>query len=231
MKIHILQHIEFEKPGYILNWAKRNGHELIITKFFEAFKVPFQKNIDLLIIMGGPMSIYDEEEHTWLVEEKIYIREMIRAGKKVLGICLGSQFIADALDAEVFTNEYKEIGWFGMDRNPNLPHELKSVFPKRINAFHWHGQSYKLPEDAINLYSSEATVNQGFIYDDRVIALQFHLEITSEIIEDLCEYCSSDIDGSKYVQSVEELKSNTSEFDKNKKILFGVLNYLEGVGK
>ena len=113
MNIHCFQHIAFETPGTILDWAKQNNHAVTYTYFFaEGYLIPSLNNIDLLIIMGGFMNVEEEEKFPFLIEEKQFIKRAIEAGKKVIGICLGSQLIAAALGSNVYQSKEKEIGFF-----------------------------------------------------------------------------------------------------------------------
>ena len=108
MKIHFIQHVAFEYPGYLLHWAQQEQHEISFTKIFETVSFPTVENFDMLIVMGGPMGVYEEEKYHWLKEEKIFIKHAIDAKKKVLGICLGSQLVAEALGAKVYQHTIKE---------------------------------------------------------------------------------------------------------------------------
>ena len=112
MKIHYLQHVPFEGPGYIEAWASAAGHSLSRTPIYDGTPPPPPESYDWLIILGGPMSIHDEQEHPWLVSEKRYIRRVVESGKPVLGICLGAQHLAEALGARVYPNREREVGWF-----------------------------------------------------------------------------------------------------------------------
>jgi GMP synthase-like glutamine amidotransferase len=106
VKIHCIQHVEFETLGTISEWIEKRKHYLSTTRLHENEYFPKMEDLDLLIIMGGPMNIYEHEKYPWLGEEKKFIKEVISAGKAVIGICLGAQLIADILKAEVFKNDY-----------------------------------------------------------------------------------------------------------------------------
>lgn len=185
MNIHYLQHVPFEGLGYIETWLIENNHEISLTRFYEPdYSLPSASEIDALIVMGGPMGVYDTEKHHWLEEEKALIKACLQAGKKVLGICLGAQLIADCLGAHINTAPHKEIGWF-----PVIPTEdskeqswLYELFQQNPVVFHWHGDRFEIPAGCLNLLSSEANTNQAFSYDENVIGLQFHLEVTAETI-------------------------------------------------
>ena len=185
-------------------------------------------DIDWLIVMGGPMGIYDEENYPWLCAEKRFIKEAIDSEKIVLGICLGAQLIADVLGAKVYRNEHREIGWYKINRRPETDNTILSkAIPEQIEVFHWHGDTFDIPDDATALAESEACKNQGFILHDRVVAFQFHLETTLESATALIQNCRNDLDGSQYVQSEEEMLSNTQRFSTINQVMFSVLNALE----
>jgi GMP synthase-like glutamine amidotransferase len=178
--------------------------------------------------MGGPMGVYDELQYPWLTEEKTFIRRSIDAGKIVLGICLGAQLIANALGAVVFKNPYREIGWFPIERQLNANESaMADIFPETLEVFHWHGDTFEIPQGAKLLASSEGCRNQGFIIDSRVLGLQFHLETTSESAGALIQNCGAELDGSKYVQSAAEIMSDKSRFLRINAIMYSLLEKLE----
>lgn len=199
MRAHYLQHVIFEGLGSIEAWLQKEGFEITSTKFYESTTLPEVDEFDLLIVMGGPMSVNDEERYPWLRIEKQFIKESISAGKAVLGICLGAQLIANALGESVFPNRRKEIGWFPIH---SVESDNKSCFsfPKSIEVFHWHGETFDLPETATLLASSEACKNQAFQLGTSTIGLQFHLETTPESAKAIVDNCSQELLPSIYVQ-------------------------------
>jgi GMP synthase-like glutamine amidotransferase len=177
--------------------------------------------------MGGPMSVHDEEKFPWLAKEKEFIRQAVDAGKTVLGICLGSQLVSAALGAGVYKNKEKEIGWFDIEltsfaQSGNLFFEMGN----RLKVFHWHGDTFDLPKNAIHLASSEGCKNQAYIYKDKVLALQFHLEPTWELLLEMIEGGREELLPGKYVQTEEELLKNKQLIESNRKVLFTLLNRL-----
>jgi GMP synthase (glutamine-hydrolysing) len=203
-------------------------HELSSTHFYLGDSIPSIHEFDWLIVMGGPMGVYDELQYPWLTEEKIFIRRSIDAGKIVLGICLGAQLIANALGAVVFKNPYREIGWFPIERQLIANESaMADIFPETLEVFHWHGDTFEIPQGAKLLASSEGCRNQGFIIDNRVLGLQFHLETTSESAGALIQNCGAELDGSKYVQSAAEIQSDESRFLKINGIMRSLLEKLE----
>ncbi|HEM49201.1 MAG TPA: type 1 glutamine amidotransferase, partial [Caldithrix sp.] len=196
MHIHYIQHVPFEGLGSIEPTLIKKGYSISVIRIYKDDPLPVVSEIDWLIVLGGPMGVLDEKKHPWLKTEKKFIRDTIQAGKIVLGICLGSQLIAEALGAKVYKNKYREIGWFDININPDLNHTLlNGVFPSKTIVFHWHGDTFNIPEGAIPIAASEATPNQGFVFDNRVIALQFHLEITPASAGALIENCRDELDG------------------------------------
>ena len=228
MKIHYLQHVPFEGLGSIESVLKEGGHSISVTRLFSDDPLPDISAFDWLIVMGGPMGIKDEDEYSWLRTEKEFIKKTIQTGKVVLGICLGAQLIAEVLGARVYKNKYREIGWFDINLNPDLNQTLlKGIFPEKCEVFHWHGDTFEIPDKAIPICSSEATPNQGFIFEERVIALQFHLETTSASARALIENCQNELDGSKYVQSEYEIISDVPKFNSINILMSNVIKSIE----
>lgn len=213
MKIHFLQHVHYETPAYLIDWAEANRHEYSITELYKNKNLPGKEEFDFLVVMGGPMNIYEEEKYPWLAEEKKFIRKAIDSGKHVLGICLGSQLIADALGAKVYPNRHKEIGWFPVFKNEFSCFTCTRYLDREIPTFHWHGETFDLPSGTDRLYSSEATPNQGFAYGENVVALQFHWEVKRENIEEWLSHASNDLTPGPYVQSVEQMLKHPDDFD------------------
>lgn len=179
MKIHVLHHVHLSIKHGISTYLDDSLHDINHIYVFEDHTFPDVENIDWLIIMGGPMSANDEAEHPYLIAEKVFIRQVIDAGKTVLGICLGAQLIANALGADVKQNPVSEFGWHTISPSNEIKNTLlANVFKEDMLLFHSHSETFDIPNNAIRIASSEACENQGFIYNNRVIALQFHPEIT-----------------------------------------------------
>jgi GMP synthase-like glutamine amidotransferase len=228
MRIHHLQHVPFEGLGYMESVLKDKGHKLTSTHFYDNQPLPSIDDIDWLIIMGGPMGIYDDQNYPWLQKEKEFIKEAIKSGKIVLGLCLGAQLIADVLGAKVYKNEYKEIGWFDIQSSSEIKDTiLDDIFPKNIEVFHWHGDTFDIPKGAKLIASSEACKNQGFILDNRVVALQFHLETTVDSANALIKHCANDLDSSKYVQSKDQILADEEKFKNINSLMLELLELLE----
>lgn len=231
MRIHCIQHVEFETLGTISEWIEKRKHYLSTTRLHENEYFPKLDDFDLLIIMGGPMNIYEHEKYPWLGEEKRFIKEVISTGKAVIGICLGAQLIADILKAEVFKNDYKEIGWFPvfMSRDLGAESPLLGGIPEKFTAFHWHGDTFSLPEGSKRLFSSEACKNQGFLYRDRAIGLHFHLEMSSRTIGNVIENCRDELIEGKYIQNEETMLNKDIFLAESKLLIFRFMDNFEKI--
>jgi GMP synthase-like glutamine amidotransferase len=232
MKIHCIQHIRFETPGTITEWIEKKNHFLSVTRLYENEKLPETETFDLLIVMGGPMNIYEYEKYPWLREEKDFLEKAISRGKAVLGICLGAQLLADVLKAEIFKNNYKEIGWFPVfaEKQEKFSGSLITFLegiPEEFTAFHWHGDTFNLPEGAKRLFESEACKNQGFIYENRVIGLQFHLEMNNQTIRNVTENCRDELVEGKYIRKEDEMLDRDDLLKESRKLMFRLLDNLE----
>lgn len=223
MNLHAIQHVPFETVGSIEEWAKMHGYTLSITKMFDGDPLPALHAVDGLIVMGGPMGAYDDHLYSWLSQEKMYIQSAVREKKKILGVCLGAQLIAAVLGAVVHKNLYKEIGWFPV-RPTDDGKKVFSSFNEQI-VFHWHGDTFEIPHSAQRLFESDGCKNQAFLYNNHVLGLQFHLELTANELDDLIQHCQNELIADKYIQMETQLKSlHTNYFLENKRALFSLLD-------
>ena len=226
IRIHHLQHVYLEGLGCIEQWITQNQHTHTATRFFENDKLPSLSEFDMLIVMGGPMGIYDDEEYPWLTEERAFIRQAIKANKTVLGICLGSQLIADAMEAKVYPNREKEIGWFDISLTPDgAQYGLLDGFDETFPVFHWHGDTFDLPAGADHLFRSEGCLNQGFIHNN-VLGLQFHLEVTPESLNEMVKHGKEELTDGKYIQGAEEILAHRQLIPQNNDLMFTILDRL-----
>lgn len=227
MRIHSLEHEPFEGLANIEVWAKKKGHSISRTLLFNNEEFPEMSDFDWLVIMGGSMNIYEEDKYPWLREEKNFIAHAIASKKILLGVCLGSQLIADVLGGRVSKNKYKEIGWFPV----SLTKEAKdsSIFgslPGKFSALHWHGDTFKIPPGAARIAESEGCANQAFEYG-RIIGLQFHIEYSVESINLMLQNCADELVDGKYIQKPDEIVSQYSNVPEMRKILNLLLDNIE----
>lgn len=227
MRIHSLEHEPFEGLANIETWAKNKGHTITGTRIYKNEDFPDVDTFDWLMIMGGSMSVYEEEKYPWLIPEKEFIADAIANKKILLGICLGSQLIADVLGGSVSRNLYKEIGWFPVSLTEEAGDSpIFGAFPNKFTAFHWHGDTFEIPPGARKIAQSEACRNQAFEYG-RVIGLQFHLEYSENSINLMFKKCGADITDGKYIQKPDEIVSKYANAVGTKKLLDLMLDNIE----
>jgi GMP synthase-like glutamine amidotransferase len=232
MRFHWLQHVEFEDAACIGDWAVRQGFTMSQTRLFEDEALPDVNEIDGLAIMGGPMNIYQHRDHPWLVKEKKFIEKTIGAGVPTIGVCLGSQLLADVLGAKVSQNPYIEIGWFDMALTEKATDcELVKGLPQRFTAFQWHGDTFEIPPDAKWLAQSQACRNQAFAYDCHVLGLQFHIEYSAESIRQMIAHCGHELVKAPFVQTAEEITAGLPNVQTMNQHLFTLLEALFSHGR
>jgi len=196
MRTVCLKHVPFEGPGAFATALTERGVSL------ERYLVPqdgLPKDAgDLLIVMGGPMSVNDPD--SWIAEETAFIRSTMLAGKPVIGVCLGSQFMAKALGATVRSGKALEIGMTPVRLTAEAKQDpVFSTLPESFEVFEWHGEVFDLPKDCAPLASSEIAPLQAFRYGSRAYGLLFHLEMEENGIDSLCRECAPDLSKARLV--------------------------------
>ncbi len=212
-KIHCLQHVPFEPPSRIADWAESRSVGMCVVRAFAGEPFPAGEDVEALVVMGGPMGVGDERVIAWLAEEKRLIERALHAGKPVFGVCLGAQLVADVLGARVHRNRFQEIGWFGVEATGAGREHARFRLPREFVPFHWHGDTFDLPEGAVHLARSAACEQQAFAWGDRVLALQFHLEVTPADIEEMVVHCGKAMGSGPYVQTRADMLATPSRFD------------------
>jgi GMP synthase-like glutamine amidotransferase len=225
MKVHVFQHAPFEGLGSIRFWLDQRGAEISYTRFFAGDAIRALDGVDMLIAMGGPMSVNDESDWPWLKDEKLAVRDAIARDIPVLGVCLGAQLIASALGARVYRNAEKEIGWFPIQAVAGSASSFD--FPSECTVFHWHGETFDLPDGATLLARSEGCEHQAFELKRNVIGLQFHLEMTPDSTLAMVENCRNELIPGRYVQSEHELRAVPSaRYEPANKLMNDILDEL-----
>jgi GMP synthase-like glutamine amidotransferase len=226
MRMAVLQHVDFEGPAAVADWAAVCGVLLRVFHLHRNHTLPSLDDFDMLTVMGGPMSANDEAQLDWVGPEIALVREAIAADKAVLGICLGAQIIAKALSARVYPGGAKEIGWFPVERTG--AHPLFDGLPESFTAFHWHGETFDLPHGAKLLAKSELTEIQAFAVGQRVLGLQFHMEATERSVQVLVSAAAHEIECGTFEQQPGRILANLSQCARLRPLLDTVLDRLTG---
>lgn len=228
LRIQCFQHVPFEGPAYIKDWAAEKNHAFATTRLYEKQALPALSELDFLVVMGGSMGVCEESKYPWLVAEKAFIRSCIELGKPVLGICLGAQLMASAMGAPVVPNHWTEIGWFNVHKTETgKNHPMLEGFHTATPVFHWHGDTFGIPPGAKHLLKSEACVNQAFLIGVNALALQFHLELTPFALRDLLENCGNELlTDAPFIQSATEILEKATSLEINNKQLYLLLEKL-----
>ena len=192
MAVLIVKNIVTEGPGTIEDFLKKEGIPFRIVELGSGEVPPPLDGFDTLIVLGGPMGVYEIERHPHLMTGSRLIREAINRDMKVLGTCLGSQLIAHCLGAKVYPGPEKEIGWHHVELTGEglkdacmrklATHPAVGDFWRKFQVFHWHGDTFDLPLQAILLACSAKYRHQAFRFGDKVYALQFHMEVSRKMI-------------------------------------------------
>lgn len=224
MRVHYIQHVEFETPGIILPWLEKNNFPFTATHAYLSEDFPSVDDFDFLIIMGGPQNANE------LLAEINFVHEAILAKKIILGICLGSQIIGDALGGKTTKSPHKEIGLYPVQlTDAGLRDPVFKNFPECFPVVHWHNDMPAITCQSVLLAKSAGCPHQAFRYDDGIYGLLFHMEMTSAMIKNMIDHCPQDLTQNKFVQSPEELLSiNCSEMNG---YLVQLLDYLAKLAK
>jgi len=225
MRIHCLQHVPFEGPAAVSDWAAKRGVALAVTELFAKEALPGPEDFDWLLILGGPMSVHDTERHPFLESELALVRAAVEAGRGVLGLCLGGQLIARALGGAVARAPEREIGWWPVRASDA---DGCSFFPPTFEAFHWHGETFEPPAGALRIAASEGCPDQGFAIGERVVGLQFHLETTPDAARALIEHCPDDLAPGPWVQTPADMLDAPERFARANALMGTLLDRLTG---
>ena len=235
LKVHYFKHIAGEGFGSCYEYLKQLNAEITATEFFalpldrplDIEALPQVEEVDLLIIMGGTMSVNDEANFPWLKIEKRWLRRYLSMGKPAIGLCLGGQLIANALGAGVSKNKKQELGWSTVYKVANLPNECFQL-PEKFTVMQWHSETFEIPKGAIHIAENSVCRNQMYQIGKNVLGFQFHPEITPQVLQLFLENDEELIKFSgEYVQDEMSLKkSNTISFIEGNQILKNAIQYV-----
>lgn len=234
MRIHVIRHVPFEGPELIAEWAAVHKHELT-ESFALTEEYPRFDEVELVVVMGGPMAADDHVASPWLAAEKRYLNRAVSQGVAILGVCLGAQILAEVAGGRICRNKQLEAGWFPVAATPEARTDpIFSAFPDRLVVGHWHGDTFDLPSDARPMLSSKATPNQAFsLAGGRLVGLQCHLEWTPQALAKLVQECGDELArGGRYVTSPEVMLGEAQErIPACRDALFAVLDSIEKVAR
>ncbi len=184
----VLQHVDCEHLGVLEGLLTQRDVDYRYVKLYEGENIPDVELYSGVVLLGGPMNVYEEKEYPFLQPENVLIKLALKRSIPLLGICLGAQLIAKAAGAKVYRGHRKEIGWYTIYLTPEA--RLDRLF-RGLNAemtvFQWHGDTFDIPEGSVRLAGSSLFPNQAFLVGSVAYALQFHLEVTAEMIRDWTE--------------------------------------------
>ncbi len=207
-KVNIIRHVDCEGAGYLLTVLKREKIPYVLINVDEGDSIPSSTNSMLaLVSMGGGMSANDDL--AWISREIALMQQAEQQNIPVLGHCLGAQLMAKALGGTVYANAYQEIGWFDVvpQNNEASAQWLGGLpsFPDPMSVFHWHGETFSLPEGAQTILSSEHSVNQCFVKDN-MLGFQCHIEMTEpQVVEWVARFAAQLSRGEDFVQTAEQI--------------------------
>ena len=210
MSVLIVKHVDIEGPGLIEDCLKQEKIPSKILNLNADARFPKLDDLTHIVFLGGPMNVYEEDRYPFLRGEDLFIKEAIQRGKHILGICLGAQLIAKALGAKVTKAPAKEIGWYEVSlTEEGLRDPIFSSLPKAFSVFQWHEDTFEIPKGGKLLATSTAIPSQAFRYGEDAYGLQFHLEVTTEMIRAWMEEYEEEAPSSK----VDILTTTEKEFE------------------
>ncbi len=181
----IIRHVEVEGPGLTEDCLRKDNIPYQILNLESNPRFPRLDGFTHIVLLGGPMNVYEEDRYPFLKHEDLFVKEAIQRGKRILGVCLGAQLIAKALGAKVYKAPVKEIGWYEVTlTEEGAKDPLFSFFSKSFPAFQWHGDTFDLPSAGKLIATSSPVRNQAFRYGENAYGLQFHLEVIETMIQD-----------------------------------------------
>jgi len=220
MNVQLVQHIECEGPGYLEDFLHDNGIEYEIARMYEGEQL--HDNFDALIVLGGPMNVYEEVRYPYLKRLNKTIKNFVIMGGHYLGFCLGGQLLAKALGAKVRKNQTKEIGNFEIRlTDGGVEDQLFKGFSTVFPALEWHGDTFEIPTGAIKVGESELCANQAFRFKN-AYGLQFHLEATPEMLAEWVKVYEDELteEGIDAAALIEETKRKMDIYRESSNQLF-----------
>jgi GMP synthase-like glutamine amidotransferase len=226
VRVHCVQHVPFEGPAAIAGWCAERGHALVGVHPYRGERLPQADAVEALVVMGGPMSANDDATLAWLADEKRFVERVLRAGRPILGVCLGAQILASVLGARVYRAKEREIGWWPLRvRREARAGTPLARWPETLVPLHWHGETFDLPAGAVHLAETDACPHQAFAHG-RALGLQFHAEATPESVEEISAACAGEIGPGRFEQPAAEICAQAARCVPLRPLLFAALDAL-----
>ncbi len=218
MKMLIVTHASFEKPGSIQSWAERNNYQITEIRPYKGDALPNVDDFDFVVVMGGPQSPLEIDKAPYLKDEINMLSDALKLNKRIIGVCLGAQLISEALGARTERSPYREIGCYPLELLCDAKADpVFNQFQNNLDVMHWHSDMPGLPEGAVLLAKSEGCPRQIYRYGDRVYGFQCHFELTKELVLEMVKKCPNDLKAGKYIMMEQELM-NVNYADINAKL-------------
>ncbi len=226
MRIHFLQHEEFEHPAYIFKWINDRGHSFSITRVDGGEEYPGFSEFDMLIVLGSLASVNEIQDRPEVQREMDFIRQAVDDGKYVIGFCFGAQLMSVSLGGKVTSMAHREIGWHEVRLTPDArSSDHFKCFPERFIAPIWHGDMFSIPPKAQRTITGEYCPNQGYMLGDKVFGFQVLLHMTPFNLEEFMDVIGEPVPGPN-VQSSQEVREGLQHVESVNRMITGLLDQL-----
>lgn len=224
--VHCIQHAERVRPLTVAEWATDRDVDLRVVRMHERDELPDPARVERLVVLGGGMNTDQSEQHPWIPVERDWLRRVVAIERaEVLGICLGSQLLAEALGGSVGRSGVREIGWTRIELTPGgRDDRVFGALPAAFDVMQWHGDAWTLPPGATLAATGDGCATQAFVYGGRVRAVQFHPEFTHARSTELAATTTDDLTPRGFVQSPEQFLADPARFDALREVCFRMLD-------
>ncbi len=225
--VHCIQHAERVRPLTVADWATDRDVDLRVVHLHAGDELPDPASVERLVVLGGGMNTDQADEHPWIPVERDWLQRVVALERaEVLGICLGSQLLAEVLGGSVSRAGVREIGWTRIEITPDgCADRVFGALPATFDAMQWHGDAWTLPPGAILAATGAGCATQAFVFGDHVRAVQFHPEFTHARTTELAETTTDDLTPRGFVQSPEQFLADPARFDALRDVCFQLLDH------
>lgn len=224
--VYCIQHAERVRPLTVAEWAAERDVDLRVVRIDEGEALPDPERVERLVVLGGGMNTDQADEHPWIPIERDWLERVVTLDRaEVLGICLGSQLLAEALGGSVGRADVREVGWTRIELTlDGRDDRVFGSLPETFDAMQWHGDAWTLPPGARLAATGAGCATQAFVHGDRVRAVQFHPEFTHARSTELAATTTDDLTPRGFVQSPEQFLADPSRFDALREVCVTLLD-------